>query len=169
MKTALIVVAALVVIGGAGFVIMNNKKDSDQNDTTNQPSSQQESSNGSLGQPDNDQQSSGSVDPNNYASAANVGETVDATGQKEVTVSIDDDIFETTYLKIKKGTKVTWVNNGQIQHDVTSNSSSPKGGLASDLLSNGDTYEFTFEEAGVYEYFCTPHPTQMRGVITVVE
>lgn len=168
MRIALIIAVVIVVIGGAGFVLINNK-DSDQSETANQPSSQQESSNGTLGQPDNEGQSSSSVDPNNYASSANVGETVDATDQKEVTISIDDFIFETTYLKIKKGTKVTWVNNGQIQHDVTSSSSSPNGGLGSNLLSNGDTYGFTFEEAGVYEYFCTPHPTEMRGVITVVE
>jgi plastocyanin len=31
----------------------------------------------------------------------------------------------------------------------------------------GDTYSFTFEEAGDYEYHCIPHP-YMRGRVVVV-
>ena len=165
MKIALIVIGILIIVGGAGFVIVNNREESPQNDTSNQPA-QQETSNEPGPQ---SSEENPPVDPNGYAEAANIGGTIDATNQKEVTISIDDNIYETTYLKIKKGTKVTWVNNGNIQHDVTSNSSSPNGGLGSELLSNGESYEFTFDEAGLYEYFCTPHSSEMRGVITVVD
>lgn len=167
MKTALIIIAIIIVIGGAGFAILSYKDDPGQSDASSQPAGQQESSGQPESQPS--QSSSNELDPNNYTESAEIGGTVDATDQKEVTVSIKDFIFETTYLKIKKGTKVTWVNNGNIGHTVTSDDGSPKGGLDSELLNNGDSYAFTFEEAGLYEYFCTPHPTQMRGVITVVE
>lgn len=165
MKTALIIIAIIIVAGGIGFVIVNNKDDSSKSDASSQSSGQQESS----GQPESQPTSSNELDPNNYTAGAEIGETVDATDQKEVTISISDFIFETTYLKIKKGTKVTWVNNGNIGHTVTSDEGSPKNGLDSEILNSGDSYEFTFDEPGLYEYFCTPHPTQMRGVITVVE
>ena len=87
----------------------------------------------------------------------------------DVKISIDDNIFKTTYLKIKKGTKVTWTNDGNLRHDVTSAESSPNKGLNSGLLSNGEAYEFTFDSTGVYEYFCTPHASEMKAVITVVD
>ncbi|MEX2014378.1 MAG: plastocyanin/azurin family copper-binding protein [Candidatus Saccharimonadales bacterium] len=172
MKTAIIVIAVIVLAGGAGFVIMNNKDDNSTgaNDASNQTAQQGESSgtpNTPEDQTNND--SSGNLDPNNYTQGANIGGTIDATDQSEATISIDDFVFETTFLKIKKGTKVTWINNGNVGHDVTSADSSRNGGLGSQLLGSGDSYEFTFEEAGIYEYFCTPHSTEMRGVITVVE
>jgi len=166
MKILLIVLTAFVLIGGVGFVVINNKDDSGQSGSTNEVSEQQETTEESQTQPSED---SSNPDPNNYTEGAAIGETVDATSQNEVTISVNDNIFETTYLKIKKGTKVTWVNNGNLAHDVSSASNSPNGGLESQLLSNGETYEFTFDEAGLYEYFCTPHSFEMRGVITVVE
>ncbi len=167
MKTATIAIAALIVLAGVGFVIFNKDDSSGSDDNQAQTSQQQESVDSSESQASNE--SANSPDPNNYTEGADIGETVDATDQKEVTVSIDDFIFETTYLKIKKGTKVTWVNNGNIGHTVTSDEGSPNGGLDSTMLGSGDTYEFTFEQAGIYEYFCVPHPAQMRGVITVVD
>lgn len=167
MKTVIIVIGALIIIGGAGFVILNNNdNNSPADEGSAQTSQQQDSTSADENQPS---EPANALDPDNYTQGAEIGETVDATDQKQVTVSINDFIFETTYLKIKKGTKVTWVNNGNIGHTVTSDDGSPKGGLDSELLGNSDTYEFTFDQAGVYEYFCVPHPTQMRGVITVIE
>lgn len=167
MKTTVIVIAVLVFAGGIGFVVFNNQDGSEQNETSAGTSEQQEVANEPESQ--SNQESSNGLDPNNYTEGAEIGNSIDATDQTTVTVSIDDFIFETTYLEIKKGTKVTWVNNGNIGHTVTSDEGSPKSGLNSALLSNGDSYEFTFDEPGLYEYLCTPHPTQMRGVITVVE
>lgn len=166
MKTVLIVLAVIIVAGGVGFVVLNNQDDS-ETAAPNQAAQQENTDQQSNEQTDGE--SNFDPDPNNYTDGANIGETIDATGQSEVTIMADDFIFATTFLKIDKGTKVTWINNGNIGHDVTSASSSPKGGLGSPLLSNGDSYEFIFDEAGIYEYFCTPHPTEMRGVITVVE
>lgn len=166
MKTFLIVIAVVILAGGAGFVVASNR-DSAQDNTAEETTEQQPTEVDTEGQAS--EESPDNPDPSGYTQGAVIGASVDATGQDEVTVSIEDFVFETTYLKIKKGTKVTWVNNGSVVHDVTSNSSSPKGGLGSDLLGSGETYEFTFDEAGVYEYFCTPHSTQMKGVITVVD
>lgn len=61
--------------------------------------------------------------------------------------------FQPKELTIEPGTKVTWVNRDSIGHDVTAND----GTFASDTLNGGQTFEFTFDEPGVYEYHCTPH------------
>lgn len=171
MKTAIIVITIIILAGGAGFVILNKDDSSSSGNEASNQATQQAEPSSSPNTPENQtsEDFSDNPDPNNYTQGANIGGTVDATDQNEVTISVDEFVYETTFLKIKKGTKVTWINNGNVSHDVTSASSSPNGGLGSQLLGSGDSYEFTFDEAGLYEYFCTPHPTQMRGVITVVE
>ncbi len=156
MNKIIIAAVAIVIIAGGTFIITrDNDKDS---------SSQNVSGNSSA----NDS-SSNNLDPNNYTDGAEIGSTLDATDQSEVNVSISDNVFDTTYLKVKKGTKVTWTNQGESRHDITSASTSPKKGLGSDLLSNGQSYSFTFNETGTYEYFCTPHASQMKAVVTVVD
>lgn len=67
----------------------------------------------------------------------------------EITVSVD--------------TTVTWTNDDTIAHTTTSDD----GTWDSGTMSPDDTFEVTFDEAGTYEYFCTIHPSTMRGIITV--
>lgn len=112
---------------------------------------------------------SGSQDLPEYIAGANVGEVVDATGQSEFTISIDDYLYEETVVTVSKGTTVTWTNNGAIGHDVTSDDASPQQGLSSPMLASGETYSYTFDETGTYNYYCQPHPFQMKAVIEVVE
>ena len=163
MKTILAVLAVIIIVGGVGIVVINNKDDStgqnDENSQTSQPEEQEQSQAADT---------SNELDPSNYTEGANVGDTLDATGQKEVAVSINDFIFNPTLIKIKKGTKVTWTNEGNIGHTVTSSESSPMGGLASELLANGQSYSFTFDTAGTYTYYCSPHP-YMKGTVEVTE
>lgn len=96
-------------------------------------------------------------------------QTVDASESQQVNVSIGDFFFDPTVLTIKSGTTVTWTNNGHIRHDVTSDKDSPNQGLSSELLGQGESYSFTFEATGLYLYICSPHPTQMRAAIKVVD
>ncbi|MGD0637492.1 MAG: plastocyanin/azurin family copper-binding protein [Nitrososphaerales archaeon] len=56
---------------------------------------------------------------------------------------------------------VTWTNQDLISHNVISNT----GVFASGDLSSGQTYTFTFAEAGTYPYYCSYHP--MNGVVIV--
>lgn len=104
-----------------------------------------------------------------YVEGANLGEVVDATGRSEFEITIDDNIFKQTVVTVSRGTTVTWVNNGNIRHNVVSDDSSPKKGLDGPLLDSGETYSHTFDEAGTYNYFCQPHPFDMKAVIEVVE
>ena len=70
-------------------------------------------------------------------------------------------------LEIKVGTTVTWVNQDEIQHAVTSGTPENRNGAVSLPLSGkGATARFTFDRAGDYEYFCERHQS-MRGQIHV--
>jgi plastocyanin len=77
-------------------------------------------------------------------------------------VTIRDFAFGPDKLEVPVGSTVTWTNEDGVQHTVTSAESddvdaATTGLFDSGLLSQGDTFSFTFEEAGTYYYLCTPH------------
>jgi plastocyanin len=89
-----------------------------------------------------------------------------ASAQDSMTVSIQDFFFDPDQLTVAPGTTVTWVNEGQAPHTVTSTDGKE---LDSATLQPGDTYSFTFEDddAGeTYAYQCTIHP-EMTANVTV--
>lgn len=63
---------------------------------------------------------------------------------------------------VPAGSTVSVVNQDSIGHTWTVTDLFDSG-----TLSQGDTFEFTFDEAGEYEYYCVIHPTQMNGTLTV--
>lgn len=67
-------------------------------------------------------------------------------------------------MQITVGTTVVWTNNDPLQHTVTAVDRSFNSGL----INPGKTYRHTFNKAGTYRYFCTPHPF-MKGTIVVRE
>ena len=83
------------------------------------------------------------------------------------TIDIKDFAFSPETLTIKKGTTVTWTNQDDARHDIT-----PVGDASdferSELLEQGESYNFTFNTVGTYEYICSPHP-YMTGTIEVTE
>ena len=71
-------------------------------------------------------------------------------------------------LEIPRGTTVTWVNEDSVPHNIQSQD---EFGKISDMfnsppLNTGDRFEFTFEESGVYNYYCSFHPWRV-GLVTV--
>ena len=89
-----------------------------------------------------------------------------APAQDEMTVSIQDFFFDPDQLTVAPGTTVTWVNEGEAPHTVTSTDGKE---LDSATLQPGDTYSFTFKDdyAGeTYAYQCTIHP-QMKASVKV--
>ncbi len=77
-------------------------------------------------------------------------------------IKIEGFAFNLNSMTIGVGTTVKWMNKDSVAHTVTSDS----GKFESGLLNNGQTWEYTFKEAGTYEYHCTPHPS-MKGTIIV--
>lgn len=84
-----------------------------------------------------------------------------------IVVGIDKLKFETPELTVKAGDTVFWVNKEVMPHNVAF-----KKGIVSEkavqgaTLRKGQAWAATFHEAGVFDYFCTPHPF-MRGKIIV--
>ena len=84
------------------------------------------------------------------------GETASAA------VIIENFTFSPDTLTVPVGTQVTWENRDDIPHTVTSDD---KTTFASTLLDTGDTFSFTFDAAGTFDYFCSVHPMMTAKVI----
>jgi plastocyanin len=103
------------------------------------------------------------------ASGANTGTSVSiASGSSSLT----DTAYQPNPIQVSVGNTVTWTNNDSQPHTVTSGSngqpdnkfnSSPN---FSPLLNPGQTFSFTFTQAGSYPYFCMLHPN-MVGTVSV--
>src|SRR5215204_4755154 len=95
------------------------------------------------------------------ASGANTGTSVSiASGSSSLT----DTAYQPNPIQVSVGNTVSWTNNDSQPHTVTSGSngqpdnkfnSSPN---FSPLLNPGQTFSFTFTQAGDYPYFCMLHP-----------
>jgi plastocyanin len=78
-------------------------------------------------------------------------------------VSIDNFTFAPATLTVKAGATVTWINKDDIPHGIASaNNAFTK----SKALDTDDSYSFTFNSPGTYQYFCYVHP-HMTGTIVV--
>src|SRR5215204_6534335 len=86
--------------------------------------------------------------------------------------SLTDTAYQPNPIQVSVGTTVIWTNDDSQPHTVTSGSngqpdnkfnSSPN---FSPLLNPGQTFSFTFTQAGDYPYFCMLHPN-MVGTVSV--
>lgn len=64
--------------------------------------------------------------------------------------------------QVKAGTTVTWINEDEIYHSITAD----KNSFAAPLDGKGKSFSFTFEQPGIYSYYCDRHE-HMRGEIEV--
>ncbi len=71
-------------------------------------------------------------------------------------------------LEVVSGTTVVWINDDSVPHTIQSQDSQGNiiGLFNSAPLLTGESFEYTFEEEGVYNYFCSLHPWRV-GIITV--
>ncbi len=70
--------------------------------------------------------------------------------------------YDPSPLKAKVGQKITWVNQNQVPHTVTSD----QGLFGSGIIKSGQTFNYTFDKAGEYTYHCEIHP-EMHGTVIV--
>lgn len=75
-------------------------------------------------------------------------------------ITIKDFKFTPETLNVKLGSAVTWVNEDSMNHIIKSDS------FESNNLATGQSYSYTFDTAGSYEYYCSLHPS-MKGNIIV--
>ncbi len=96
-------------------------------------------------------------------------EQIEAGSNYFCAASFQNGVCTTT---ITAGDTVTW-NMVLGIHTVTECDSTyttcpVAGGFDSGILEPGETFSETFDAAGVYPYYCAIHPSEMRGVISVV-
>jgi len=79
-----------------------------------------------------------------------------------------NECWSPTDVTINSGDTVHWMNVDTAAHTVTGGSPAdgPSGVFDSSLVMVDATYEFTFDDAGSYDYFCMVHPW-MVGSVTV--
>jgi plastocyanin len=111
--------------------------------------------------------STAAASPTIAAASAVTPTTAAASSSKQVQVEAQDDFFRPKDITVTVGTTVTWINLGQKKHTVTNDT------LFDDELQVGDTFSYTFDKIGYYQYYCTIHSESetdgMVGTVTVVK
>jgi plastocyanin len=75
-----------------------------------------------------------------------------------------DNTFRPENVEIPAGTEVVWSNRGRNEHNVLP-VEGDAWGVEVDGFQPGDTYSQTFDEPGVYRYYCSIHGTEDAGMI----
>jgi amicyanin len=97
------------------------------------------------------------------ASTPAASTTTPAAASGDVAVSMKNIAFDPKSVTVKVGQKVTWTNDEGVQHNVVAEKGED---FKSDLLSEGQTFSYTFDKAGTVTYECTIHPG-MEGTVVV--
>jgi plastocyanin len=77
-------------------------------------------------------------------------------------LAIENFNFTPADITVAPGTTVTWTNNDDVEHTVTSSTNA----FGSSAIETGNSFSFTFTQPGTYTYFCSIHPF-MTGRVTV--
>ena len=74
-------------------------------------------------------------------------------------INIQNFAFNPGTLTVKKGTAVTWINNDSATHQIKSAT------FNSGQLGKGQSFSFTFDTAGSFDYSCAIHPSMTGKII----
>ena len=86
-----------------------------------------------------------------------------AQAASTVTVEITNFVFQPATVTIQVGDTVTWTNLDSAAHTATHTAASP---LFDGVMSTGESFSYTFTQAGTFDYLCTFHP-EMTGTVIV--
>ena len=78
---------------------------------------------------------------------------------------IENFAFVPAEIKIKVGSKITWINNDNTIHTIASDSGG-KGELSSGVIGKDESWGHVFNEKGVFNYHCGIH-SSMKGKVVV--
>ena len=95
---------------------------------------------------------------------AQAASAADPGAAQTAQVFIDNFSFAPAVLTVTPGTTVTWTNRDDIPHTVLAGG--PQGLIKSGPMDTDDSFSFTFDKPGRYDYFCTLHP-HMQGSVVV--
>jgi plastocyanin len=78
-----------------------------------------------------------------------------------------DNSFRPENVEVAAGTEVLWTNKGRNEHNVL-HVDGDDWGVEVDDFQPGASYSHTFDEAGVYRYYCSIHGTTDAGMIGTI-
>ncbi len=99
----------------------------------------------------------GDAPPDDGAKAAPPGGNADGNQ-----VMVDNFTFTPKMAAVPVGTTVTWTNHDDIPHNVVN----PERKFKSPVLDTDETFSYTFDVPGTYQYYCSIHP-RMTGQVVV--
>ena len=85
-------------------------------------------------------------------------------GAGDAAVTISGFAFAPARITVPVGGRVTWTNQDDIPHTVTS-AATPRL-FGSEALDTGEHFVRVFDKPGTYRYYCALHP-HMQGVVVV--
>jgi plastocyanin len=79
-------------------------------------------------------------------------------------VSAIDDVFSAGIVRVQPGATVEWTNDGRSRHTIQADD----GAWDSGIVAPGGEFAHTFDEPGVFPYFCSLHGTPGAGMIGTI-
>ena len=77
-------------------------------------------------------------------------------------VKIDNFSFGPSTVTIPAGSTITWTNNDDVPHVVSSDDNKT---FKSKALDTDDHFSFTFTKPGTYNYYCAIHPKMTAKIV----
>jgi plastocyanin len=77
-------------------------------------------------------------------------------------IKIDNFSFGPATVTIPAGTTITWTNNDDVPHVVSSDDNKM---FKSKALDTDDHFSFTFTKPGTYNYYCAIHPKMVAKIV----
>ncbi|MGH9114125.1 MAG: cupredoxin domain-containing protein [Acidimicrobiales bacterium] len=96
-----------------------------------------------------------------------VPDDVVVIGTDPAAVRALDNSFTPENIQVTVGTEVVWTNRGRNEHNAL-HVEGDDWGVEVDDFQPGDVYSHTFDEPGVYRYYCSIHGTADAGMIGTV-
>ena len=78
-----------------------------------------------------------------------------------------DNSFRPEGIEVAAGTEVVWTNKGRNEHNIL-HVDGNDWGVEVDDFQPGAVYSHTFDQAGVYRYYCSIHGTTDAGMIGTI-
>jgi plastocyanin len=103
--------------------------------------------------------------PANHSARAQLTQTAPNGGEDELAADIAN--FAQVDLTVEVGTTIRWTNRDGATHTTTAGEPGNETGTwDSGRLNRDESFSFTFNEAGTFQYFCKIHPATMRAAAT---
>jgi plastocyanin len=93
------------------------------------------------------------------------GDVVDKTAEAAVIVNARDNYFDPKYVEVKKGTTITFLNDGRNVHNVLPVEENAFTPIETGAFDPGAEGQITFSEVGDFPYYCSLHGSQTKGMI----